>query len=175
MTSYDPTEPGSALHADDPADSAVEYVTVVPADGKATETAKALLEAAEHPHEVRWLDGGFVVPASLADTVSLGDATVVQGAAALNDDQSIKDSMAQPAALQAVEDEVLGRTAEPGTPGEYEAWKSADLKAEIDRRNEGRDPADHIAKGGRNAELATRLRDDDEAAEVVAHRPKPTA
>lgn len=46
----------------------------------------------------------------------------------------------------------------------YETWKSADLNAEIDRRNVGRADADKISKAGSVTERADRLYMDDEKA-----------
>jgi hypothetical protein len=46
----------------------------------------------------------------------------------------------------------------------YETWKSADLNAEIDRRNTGRTDLDKISKSGSVTERADRLYVDDEKA-----------
>jgi hypothetical protein len=43
----------------------------------------------------------------------------------------------------------------------YESWKSGDLNAEIDRRNEGRDDATKISKAGSVQDRANRLYADD--------------
>lgn len=45
--------------------------------------------------------------------------------------------------------------------GDYKALKAPDLKAEIDRRNEGRDDADLIPSDGNKAELVAALEADD--------------
>ena len=47
-------------------------------------------------------------------------------------------------------------------PGGYAAMKVADLKAEIGRRNEGRDDADRLPDDGRKADLVAVLEADDE-------------
>ena len=44
----------------------------------------------------------------------------------------------------------------------YSAMKVADLKAEIERRNEGRDEADRLPDDGRKADLIAALEADDE-------------
>lgn len=44
----------------------------------------------------------------------------------------------------------------------YSAMKVADLKAEIERRNEGRDEADRLPDDGRKADLIAVLEADDE-------------
>jgi hypothetical protein len=46
--------------------------------------------------------------------------------------------------------------------GGYEAMKVADLRAEIARRNEGRDEADRLPDDGRKADLIAALEADDE-------------
>jgi hypothetical protein len=48
------------------------------------------------------------------------------------------------------------------TGGKYEAMKVADLRAEIERRNEGRDEADRLPVDGRKADLIAVLEADDE-------------
>ncbi|MGW3888895.1 SAP domain-containing protein [Micromonospora chokoriensis] len=45
----------------------------------------------------------------------------------------------------------------------YEGMKVADLKAEIDRRNEGRDEADRVSSEGKKADLVAALEADDTA------------
>lgn len=52
-------------------------------------------------------------------------------------------------------------TAQPSTDSVYGSWKVAELHAEIERRNEGRDDADRIPNSGKKAELVAALTDDD--------------
>jgi hypothetical protein len=64
--SVDLDEPGSAPHAEPAAE--IEYVHIYPEAGKQSETAKALLDAAERPEDVQYSgEGYFSVPAELAD------------------------------------------------------------------------------------------------------------
>jgi hypothetical protein len=57
---------GSAAHADAPEE--IEYVDIYPEAGKEAETAKALLDAADDPRDVRSSsEGYFRVPSALAD------------------------------------------------------------------------------------------------------------
>jgi hypothetical protein len=74
-------------------------------------------------------------------------------------------------AIVSVSDEIaaaLGSEWEPleeaSEPEGYAALKVADLKAEIQRRNEGRDDADLIPTKGKQAELVAYLEADDAAA-----------
>lgn len=48
----------------------------------------------------------------------------------------------------------------------YGDMKVAELKAEIDQRNDGRDPASYIADDGNKADLVAALEADDAAASV---------
>lgn len=48
-------------------------------------------------------------------------------------------------------------------PEGYEAMKVADLKAEIERRNDGRDEADLLTADGKKADLVAVLQADDDA------------
>lgn len=50
-----------------------------------------------------------------------------------------------------------------GGAGGYEGMKVADLKAEIDRRNEGRGEADLLSSDGKKADLVAVLEADDAA------------
>jgi len=52
--------------------------------------------------------------------------------------------------------------AEAETPSGYEAMKAADLKAEIEKRNEGRDGAAKLSTQGNKAALIAALTADDE-------------
>ncbi|HET6816881.1 MAG TPA: hypothetical protein VFH66_06605 [Mycobacteriales bacterium] len=64
--------------------------------------------------------------------------------------------------LRKVDD--YGITEVDGGEGGYSKQKVADLQAEIDRRNEGRDEADQIApEGEKKADLIAALEADDEA------------
>ncbi|MEU7677874.1 SAP domain-containing protein, partial [Micromonospora taraxaci] len=52
---------------------------------------------------------------------------------------------------------------DPGPAAEgYEAMKVADLKAEIERRNQGRDEAGRVSSEGRKPDLIAALKADDE-------------
>ena len=53
-----------------------------------------------------------------------------------------------------------GSTSNQGAEG-YEAMKVADLKAEIERRNEGREDADLLTADGKKADLVAVLQADD--------------
>lgn len=48
------------------------------------------------------------------------------------------------------------------TGGAYGSLKVADLRAEIDRRNEGRDEADRLSTEGKKADLVATLEADDQ-------------
>lgn len=63
--------------------------------------------------------------------------------------------------------ERLGGRFEPAGPAAegYEAMKVADLKAEIERRNEGRDEAGRVSAEGRKPDLVAALKADDARAE----------
>ena len=54
------------------------------------------------------------------------------------------------------------RPADEPAAGGYEAMKVTDLRAEIERRNEGRDEADRLPDDGRKADLIAALEADDE-------------
>lgn len=54
-------------------------------------------------------------------------------------------------------------SSEDGNGGDYSDFKAADLKAEIERRNEGRGEDDLIPTTGNKAELIAALVADDEA------------
>lgn len=73
----DPDQAGSMPHAAESKPS--ETVTVYPAEGKASETAQALLDAAGegNEHVVKSVDGAFEVPVEVADAASLPEAEVV--------------------------------------------------------------------------------------------------
>ncbi|MEV1331130.1 hypothetical protein AB0J20_16310 [Micromonospora costi] len=53
----------------------------------------------------------------------------------------------------------------PGGAGGYAGMKVADLRAEIERRNEGREEADVLSVEGRKADLVAVLEADDTRAE----------
>lgn len=55
-----------------------------------------------------------------------------------------------------------GSAATDGAEG-YSAMKVADLRAEIDRRNDGRDEADLLSTDGKKADLVAALEADDAA------------
>lgn len=58
--------------------------------------------------------------------------------------------------------EVSPSPRQPDAPEGYDAMTVADLKAEIDARNEGRDEADQIDGTGKKADLVAALEADDE-------------
>ena len=47
-------------------------------------------------------------------------------------------------------------------PDDYDEWTNAQLRAEIERRNEDREPEERMNVSGRHAELVERLEADDE-------------
>lgn len=105
---YDENESGSMPHFDVPtgSDAASDLVHIVPEPGKVTATAKALLDAAgeDREHEVRSADGGFDVPADIADAVDLAsietdsDATEDDGEETPGDEQPDATPRRRPAA-----------------------------------------------------------------------------
>lgn len=54
------------------------------------------------------------------------------------------------------------KPADEAAAGGYAAMKVADLRAEIERRNEGREEADRLPDDGRKADLIAILEADDE-------------
>lgn len=57
-----------------------------------------------------------------------------------------------------------GRTPPGASTTGYAAMKVADLQAEVERRNEGRDEADRLSPEGKKADLVAVLEADDAAA-----------
>lgn len=55
---------------------------------------------------------------------------------------------------------------DPGDVRDYDSMSTAQLKAEIDVRNEGRDSDSRISKAGGHDALAARLREDDESTTI---------
>lgn len=56
----------------------------------------------------------------------------------------------------------------PSDSADYAALKVADLRAEIERRNEGRDEADQLSVEGKKADLVAALEADDASADDSA-------
>lgn len=92
-------------------------------------------------------------------------------------EETIKDLLDQIEAFKADNDDLRSQVAalsgtgadesdEPSATVDYDALDVEALKAEIDRRNEGRDDEAKVSKRGGKDTLAAALRSDDEAAEA---------
>jgi len=64
---------------------------------------------------------------------------------------------------------LIGDEVEESAGTGYQALKVADLRAEIERRNEGRDPEEQLSADGKKADLVAALEADDQASTGGAH------
>lgn len=118
-----------------------------------------------------------VDPEPAIDGGDLAEVRQLAAAQIAEHEKTIEDLNAQIDALKADNDDLRSQVAalsgngadesdEPSATVDYDALDVEALKAEIDRRNEGRDDEAKVSKRGGKDTLAAALRSDDEAAEA---------
>lgn len=116
---FDPDVPGSTAHTAEDVYPVADEVTIYPEPGKETETAQALLEAAEDPRDVQFYDGAFVVSAELAKKAKVPEGTPTG---------PVLSQSQQDATLKAPAKAPAKKAADKSEPGSSPAAKKAPAK-----------------------------------------------